>query len=113
MEEWGSNIQLLLDMDVELPNSKLIPLKILGDTGAQANLVRRGAISPFLWQRARNPVRLVTSNSSTLAGGDHTINLGLFFIAVEDGYTLPEPLYMEAEFYSADIEVDAICPTPG
>ena len=45
-ERSGNKIQLLLDMDVKLPNSKLIPMKILVDTGAQVNLVKRGLI-PF------------------------------------------------------------------
>jgi hypothetical protein len=50
-KEWqncGAKVQLLLDMDVELPKSKLKNMKILVDTGAQINLVKRGLIPPFL-----------------------------------------------------------------
>jgi hypothetical protein len=80
-KEWqncGDKVQLLLDMDVELPNSKLKNMKILVDTGAQINLVKRGLIPPSLWQRARNPVRLITANNSVLGGGDYVVNLGFF-----------------------------------
>ena len=60
----GRHIQLLLDMDVELPDGSLLPLKILVDTGAQVNLVKRGLVSRQDWKIAQNPVRLITANNS-------------------------------------------------
>jgi hypothetical protein len=55
---------------------------------------------------------LITANNSVLGGGDFVVNLGLFFEAVEDGYPLPEPIYFQAEFYAAEIEIDAILSYP-
>ena len=60
---------MLLDMDVELPDGSFLPLKILVDTGAQVNLVKRGLVSRQDWEIAQNPVRLITANNSVLTEG--------------------------------------------
>ena len=42
VENWSKNgrqMQLLIEIDVEAPDGRLIPLRILVDTGAQVNLV--------------------------------------------------------------------------
>ena len=110
-KEWR-HIQLILDMDVELPNGNLIPLKILVDTGAQVNLIRRDLVSRQHWRGAENPVKLVTANNTILDGGDEVVQLGLYFNVVEDGFVQPRPIFFEGEFYGAEIEVDAILSYP-
>ena len=39
-------MQLIMDVDVETPCGKLVPLKILVDTGAHVNLVRHELVPP-------------------------------------------------------------------
>ena len=112
MKGEGRHIQLLLDMDVELPDGSLLPLKFLVDTGAQVNLVKRGLVSGQDWKIAQNPVRLITANNSVLRGGDKVVELGLNFNVVEDGFVQPQPISLKGDFYGAEIELDAILSYP-
>ena len=44
VENWSENggqMQLLMDIDVETPEGGILPLKVLVDTRAQVNLIRR------------------------------------------------------------------------
>ena len=36
------------------------------------------------------------------------VDLGLYFEVVENGFVHPQPIFLNAEFYAAEIEVDAI-----
>ena len=103
---------MVLDMDVELPNGDFLPLKILVDTGAQVNLVRRDLVPRQDWRPAPNPVRLITANNSILRGGDKVVELGLNFNVVEDGFVQPQPMSFKGDFYGAEIDFDAILSYP-
>ena len=111
-EREGRHIQTVLDMDVELPNGDFLPLKILVDTGAQVNLVRRDLVPRQDWRPAPNPVRLITANSSILRGGDKVVELGLNFNVCEDGFVQPQPISFKGDFYGAEVEFDAILSYP-
>jgi hypothetical protein len=104
----GEYLQLLIEMDVILPNESLRRISILVDTGAQANLVRTGLVPFHLTEHALNPVRLMAANSTILSGGNRTVMLTLGFNQVKQGHWMPKPLFFDTEFYTADIEMDAI-----
>ena len=40
------------------------------------------------------------------------VDLGLYFEVVENGFVHPQPIFLNAEFYAAEIEVDAILSYP-
>ena len=65
---------MVLDMDVELPNGDFLPLKILVDTGAQVNLVRRDLVPRQDWRPAPNPVRLITQIIPFLGVGTRSLS---------------------------------------
>ncbi len=110
--ENGGHMQLIMDIDVETPERGILPLRVLVDTGAQVNLIRRELVPPESWRIAEDPVRLITANNTVLKGGDVVVDLGLFFEVVENGYAHPQPIFLKAEFYAAEIEVDAILSYP-
>ena len=87
-------------------------LRVLIDTGAQANLIRRGVVDDHLMYPARNPLFLRTANGQVLEGGRRVTKMALKFRQVVDGYTLPNSLVLNAEFHEADIRVDAILSYP-
>ena len=57
-------------------------------------------------------MRLITAKNSVLKGGDVVVDLGLYFEVVENGYVQPLPIFLNAEFYAAEIEVDDILSYP-
>ena len=105
-------LQLLLNLEVELPNGDLKVLKVLVDTGAEANLVKKKLIPSRLMFAAEKPLKLVTANGKLLGGGDTCVNLNMRFFQVVNGNQLPALLRRHAIFYDADIRVDAILSHP-
>jgi len=101
-----------LELDAQLPNGEVIPLKVLVDTGAQVNLVRRELIPQEFWREAKNPIQLITANGSILPGGNEVVTLGLNFRVVEDGFVQPHPMHIETPFICADFDIDAILSYP-
>ena len=87
-------------------------ISILVDTGAEANLVRKGLLSDSLMRNAREPLSFVTASGQPLEGGKRTAKLTLFFEQVVSGQTLPQNRSFQAEFYEAEIGVDAILSFP-
>ena len=81
-------------------------------TGAQVNLVRRDLVSRQDLKTAQNPVKRITAKNSVLMGGDKTVELGLNFNVVEDGFLQPQPISFKGDFYGAKIESDAILSYP-
>jgi hypothetical protein len=65
----GKERQLLLKTDVELRNGDLQKMDILVDTGAEANLIRKGLVSDHLTYAAKKPLRFATANGQNLSGG--------------------------------------------
>jgi hypothetical protein len=65
----GKERQLLLKTDVELRNGDIQKMDILVDTGAEANLIRKGLISNHLTYVARKPLKFATANGQSLGGG--------------------------------------------
>ena len=96
-------MQLLLEIDASLPNGRLVALNVLVDTSAQVNLIKETLVPCHFFQRAENPVKLITANNSILEGGSQVVKLGLNFNVVEDGFLQPDPVSFSREFYGAEL----------
>jgi hypothetical protein len=108
----GEFLQLLMDIEVKCVDGARKTISILVDTGAEANLVRKGLLVDSLMQIAREPLTFVTANGQPLEGGKNRTRFTLFFEQVVDGQTLPQNRSFQAEFYEAQIGVDAILSFP-
>ena len=78
--------------------------KILVDTGAQPNLVKRGLFPRFLFRQASRQLNLSAANQTRIEGGTHTILLTLTFLNSFTG----KIHRLHGSFYEADISVDLI-----
>ena len=67
-------MQLFLEIDASLPNGNLVALEVLVDTGAQVNLIKERLVTCQFFQRAKNPVRLITAKNSILEGVHKLLN---------------------------------------
>jgi hypothetical protein len=105
-------MQLIMKIPAYLFNGEKVVLKVLIDTGAEANLVRKGLISGHLFGAAPKILRFITAGGQVLPGGDRTIELDLEFTQVVNGVELPQTREYRTMFYEAAIKVDAILSYP-
>ena len=70
----GEDLQLLMKLEVGKMNGGVQVIKMLIDTGAQVNLVRKGLVEDHLMYAARNPLTLATANGQRLEGGFERLN---------------------------------------
>ena len=82
------------------------------DTGAEANLIRSGIFPNSSFYPAETSLNLVVANGLTLAGGKTCIDTELFFFPNRTGDESSELVCIPANFYEADIQVDAILSFP-
>jgi hypothetical protein len=108
----GDELQLVMCVSTVLPDGQEKDLKILVDTGAQANLVRKGVIPDWLMSQASCPLNLRTANGQRLDGGDRNVELSLGFQQVVRGEIMPQLIWRSATFFEADIRIDAILSFP-
>ena len=97
-------LQHLMKIKCRLPNGRVRKLKMLVDTGAQANLIREGLGPYSCTVVAATPIRLMAANSMPLPGGTRCTNLDLSFVQVVDGHILPESFICPAEFYEEKLK---------
>ena len=108
VEKRGRKRQLLMEVIATAGREKL-PMKVLIDTGAQANLVRRDLFPPECLRPARKPLALSTVSGEALPGGQQEVKLKLLFSAETDtGKQVPECWTVEAVLHDAEIGCDAI-----
>ena len=105
-------LQLVMAILANLHNGEERILRVLVDTGAQANLVRTGLMPDCIMREAKEKLNLRTANGQKLAGGEREVDLSLGFRQVIQGDTMPELLWENATFVEADIRVDAILSFP-
>jgi hypothetical protein len=108
----SGNFQLVLKIPAQLPNGATHFLKILIDTGAEANLVRKNLLPSHLFYPSRNPLRLLAANGLLMQGGSFEIDLDLTFTQHFQDYPGVADFCTHASFYEADIGVDAILSFP-
>lgn len=83
--ETRDKVQLVMELPAVLPNGEVRNLKVLIDTGAQANLVRKGLISSHLFYGAPRILRLVAANGQRIEGGDRVVDVHLQFCCEKEG----------------------------
>ena len=95
-----------------LPNEEVQNLNVLIDTGAEACLVRQGLSPSNLMQPAQKPLTFETADGQALQGGYRCINVKLLFDCFTNELPEAEKMHFEAEFFEANIKVDAILSYP-
>jgi hypothetical protein len=105
-------LQLLLKVPVTQENGAKRTISVLVDTGAEANLIRKGFLDDSLLKNTAEPLSFVTASGQPLDGGKRTGKLTLHFQPEVDGQRLSENRHFPAEFYEAEISVDAIVGHP-
>ena len=86
-------------------------LKVLIDTGAEANLIRKGVLNASCFRNSKNPIRLFTADGSPMNGGAYEVSTKVRFFSGREGENKIEE-FLPADFYVADIKIDAILSTP-
>ena len=109
---YGEETQILMNFVVILKDGSQKALKILIDTGAQANLIKRDLIPESVLTPAISPLTLVAANGTMLGGGTSVGELLLSFKQVQEEVLLPDKVQYKVEFYVADIHLDAILGFP-
>ena len=78
--------------------------RILIDTGAQPNLVRKGLFPSSFFKESPHPLSLTAANGGPVSGGKKQIILTLSFLNQTSG----ELVAFRGNFYEADIPLDII-----
>lgn len=105
-------LQLILRVDATFENGSVEPIWVLIDTGAEANLIRRGLVPDHLTFPAKKVLNLFAANGQSIRGGTRTAKLSFGLTQFVDGIKLDEKLPLSAEFWEADIETDAMLSYP-
>ena len=86
--------------------------RVLIDTGAEVNLVKKGFWPENCLYRPEKCLRLVTADGNRMDGGKLCTSMCMKFRQIIDGCELAEVAVLEDIFYEADISVDAIISFP-
>ena len=104
----GSRVALILPMYMKY-RERLVPLKVLVDTGCEVDLVRTGLIDSGLFFPTEKNIRLVTANGSLLGGGSKQTRFNLMVKANPISHIgEPKILVFPTTFVEANIQVDVI-----
>ena len=74
------DLRLTMDLSVEfLPNVECDPcqtrkLRVLVDTGAEINLIRKGIVGSPYMAAVKRPLRIAAANQATMHGGEHEVH---------------------------------------
>ena len=71
----GEHLQLLMEVSVISSDGTRKSISILVDSGAKANMVRKGLLSDSFTRNAREPFSFVTANEKPLEGAKETQKL--------------------------------------
>ena len=112
VKSYRDALQLILEMEAILENGTVKTMKILVDTGAEANLIRKGFVPDHLTFVAKRVLHLVAANGQKIEGGTRTAKTILKFSQEVNGVKMDDTLDFEVEFWEAQIEVDAILSFP-
>ena len=103
-------VQLTLELMFCTQNGEQKRVKVLIDTGAQINVVRRGLFSEEVLRPAKRPLWLSLANGQPFWGGDTEIATKLVF-GKHSGQKV-QPWKINATFYEAEIKAEAIIGLP-
>ena len=85
-------------------------VKVLIDSGAQKNAVKRGLLPEHVMRPAKRPQLLGLADGQTRWGGDREVSTRLTLGRVVNHVV--HPLRVRADFYEADIRIDMILSLP-
>ena len=105
-----SEFQLVQEINVCFPGGENRRVRVLIDTGASVNLVRKGLFPESDFIPDKNPMQLSTANGQLLDGGQCTIKLRMTF--GQDNGRIVQPWRVWGEFYEADTRADMILSYP-
>jgi hypothetical protein len=105
-------MQLVMLLSVFLPEDTEKKMKVLIDTGAQANLIRMGTVPDSLFSVSTDPLNLRMANGQRLEGGRRVVETNLGFRQVLRGEMMPSYFWRGCQVYEADITVYAILSFP-
>jgi hypothetical protein len=106
--QFNVGTQLVMQVEAILGNGEIKKMKMLADTGAECNLIKKGFVPHHLTNVAREKVNLLAVNGQVLQGGNRKTSVTLRFEKQVNGKKVPEPAQYKIDFYEADIEVDGI-----
>ena len=89
-----------------------VPLKILVDTGAEGNIIRKGLVPSRYLQTPPKPITFVTASAAVMEGGSKRAFGHLHLPGITRPCGDPAQAVLEGSFYEADIKVDAILSLP-
>ena len=101
-------LRLTIDAQAAFNTGDQRKIRILIDTGAEVNLLKRGIAYPECIQPARNPIQIAAANKMALVGGDKEVSCILTFLGTEIDEGGERILEVPTTFYEADIGIDAI-----
>jgi len=95
-------LQMMLEVEAHLPNGDPLVVKCLVDTGAEANLIKKGSVPQHMTHAARKKLDLIAVNGQWLnGGGTRTINLELAFSMQSGGKNIKEKAIFNVMFWEA------------
>ena len=103
---------MLLTLSATLPDQSRMKIKALIDTGAEANLIKKGLIHARFLRPARNPLVLVTANGCRMEGGTKEVVLRLCLNSTKENPNGKKVWCSKVSFYEGDIQLDAILSHP-
>jgi len=104
--------QVLLDVRAKLPDGTQKILRILVDTGAEANLIKKGLLDSKVMRTSQHPLALITADGSRMRGGSQEVTLRLCFHTDHPDRYGRRSWCTGATFHDADIHLDAILSCP-
>jgi len=105
-------LQMMLEVEAYLPNGDPLVVKCLVDTGAEANLIKKGLVPQHMTHAARKKLDLIAVNGQRLEGGTRTANLELAFNMQRGGKNIKEKALFNVMFWEAQIDCDCILAFP-
>jgi len=109
LEDGARERRLLIDCRAELGERVYVLLKLLIDTGAEVNVIRKGLIPEKLLIDLDEPWRLTTANQQRLEGGDKEVRVVLHFGAHDVDTGRRQILKIPTTFIVAELgAIDAI-----
>ena len=112
IKEVESELQLLLYLTVYFENGKKTMLRVLIDTGSQANLVNEKVVPNETRKQTNEVIRLAAATRQRLRGGDKKVEMEIGFQVQEWKNERPSNLFLKGSFYVASIGLDAILSYP-
>ena len=90
---------LRIDAYAEISLVERYPMRVLIDTGAEVNLIRRGLLRSFHTKPAAKKVRFVTANGGLLTGGHEVAEVKVILLAQDPKSKEYQDLVIPTNFY--------------